>query len=95
MCPRLRSESIIWNRSAVYNAGALAHMSANKNPTTLPPLKAEHDSKIAGRNAVRGDVGNLFSSSERKSFESFQADKKSEAKIQEVRDLQGFSRCLL
>jgi hypothetical protein len=23
-------------------------MSADKNPTTLPPLKAEHDSKIAG-----------------------------------------------
>jgi hypothetical protein len=26
-------------------------MPADKNPTTLPPLKAEHDSKIAGRNA--------------------------------------------
>jgi hypothetical protein len=35
-------------------------MSANKNPTTLPSLMAEHDSKIAGQNAVCGDVGNLF-----------------------------------
>jgi hypothetical protein len=32
-------------------------MSAGKNPTTLPPLKVEHDSKIASRNAAWRDDG--------------------------------------
>jgi hypothetical protein len=37
-------------------------MSAGKNPTTPPPLKAEHDSKIAGRNSGRGIHRPAFSS---------------------------------
>jgi hypothetical protein len=47
-------------------------MSADRNPTTLPPLTAEHDSKIAGRNAAQRAVDNPGFSSERRSLERFQ-----------------------
>jgi hypothetical protein len=65
-------------------------MSAGKIPTTLSPLKAEHDSKIAGRNAVmlRPQAG--FFVQRRFISARFRAPGILRREIQEARDLQDF-----